>query len=62
MNPSCAGVAVILAFALTGCANDQEKIAAINAVNQGFRVEYEKLLATNGTHRYKVSQAEAFVA
>ena len=62
MNPSRAGVAVILAFALTGCANDQEKIAAINAVNQGFRVEYEKLLATEGTHRYKVSQAEAFVA
>jgi hypothetical protein len=52
----------MLALALVGCASDQEKIAAVNAINQGFRVEYEKLLATNGSHRYKVSQAEAFVA
>ena len=54
--------AVMLALALAGCANDQEKINAIKAVNQGFRVEYEKLLATSGSHIYKVSQAEAFVA
>jgi hypothetical protein len=52
----------MLALALVGCASDQEKIAAVNAINQGFRVEYEKLLATNGSHRYQVSRAEAFVA
>jgi hypothetical protein len=62
MNPMRACTALVVAFALAGCATEQDKIAAINAVNQGFRVEYEKLLATNGTHRYKVSQAEAFIA
>ena len=52
----------LFAIALVGCANDQQKIDAINAVNQGFRVEYEKLLAKDGSHIYSVSQAEAFVA
>lgn len=62
MNLTMPCASVLMALALAGCASDQEKIAAINAVNQGFRVEYEKLLATSGTRRYKVSQAEAFVA
>ncbi len=47
---------------LIGCAGDQQKISAINAVNEGFRVEYEKLLAERGTRIYKVPRAEAFVA
>lgn len=52
----------VLACLLLACANDQQKINAINAVNQGFRVEYEKLLADRGTRLYKVSRADAFVA
>ena len=36
--------AALFALALQGCASDQQKIDAINAVDKGFRVEYEKLL------------------
>ena len=54
--------AALLAAVLAGCASDQQKINAINAVNQGFRVEYEKLLAEQGTRVYKLGRAEAFVA
>ena len=53
--------AAVLAL-LAGCASDQEKISAINAVNQGFRVEYEKLVAEKGTRMYKVKRADAFLA
>ncbi|MEO8524627.1 MAG: hypothetical protein ABI460_07910 [Caldimonas sp.] len=63
MNASAKAVAcALLAVALLGCASDQEKIVAINALNQGFRVEYEKLLAEKGTRVYKQSRADAFVA
>jgi hypothetical protein len=54
--------AALLAFVLAGCASDQQKINAINAVNQGFRGEYEKLLAEQGTRVYKLGRADAFVA
>ena len=47
---------------LAGCASDQEKIDAIHAVNQGFRVEYEKLLVEKGTRTYAANRGEAFVA
>jgi hypothetical protein len=47
---------------LAGCASDQEKISAINAVNQGFRVEYEKQLAQKGTRLYQVRRDDAFIA
>ncbi len=57
---ACAGV--WLALALAGCASDQQKINAINAVNQGFRVEYEKLLADKGARVYGLGRADAFVA
>jgi hypothetical protein len=56
----CAGT--LLAVSLIGCANDQQKINAINAVNQGFRVEYEKLLAEKGSRIYKLNRADAFLA
>jgi hypothetical protein len=56
-----AGALALLA-ALAGCASDQQKINAINAVNQGFRVEYERLLTEQGTRHYAVSQTDAFVA
>jgi hypothetical protein len=55
-------VASFIVCALAGCANDQQKINAIQAVNQGFRVEYEKLLADKGTRTYKYGRAEAFLA
>lgn len=55
-------VCALLVVVLLGCASDQEKIAAINAVNQGFRVEYEKLLAQKGTRNYRQSRADAFIA
>ncbi|MGZ5204273.1 MAG: hypothetical protein ACXWIQ_18435 [Caldimonas sp.] len=60
---SAAAVAVaLLAVALPGCAGDAQKISAINAVNQGFRVEYEKLLLEKGTRTYRLGRADAFVA
>jgi len=62
MPVSRAWALALLAFTLAACASDQQKINAINAVNQGFRVEYEKLLADQGTRVYKLSRADAFVA
>jgi hypothetical protein len=53
---------VSLLVLLAACASDTEKINAINAVNQGFRVEYEKLLAERGTRLFKTPRADAFVA
>jgi hypothetical protein len=53
--------AAVLAF-IAGCASDQEKISAINAVNQGFRVEYEKQLAQKGTRFYPVQRDDALIA
>ena len=60
----CASVALVLALALgmAGCVSSAEKINAINAVNEGFRADYERQLAEKGTRVYPVSQAEAFVA
>ena len=56
------GAASMLTLLLAGCASDAQKISAINAVNQGFRVEYEKLLAEKGTRVFKASRTDAFVA
>jgi hypothetical protein len=55
-------VAVVLSGLLAGCASDQQKINAIGAVNEGFRVEYEKLLAERGTRVYRQSRGDAFLA
>ena len=54
--------AALLALGVAGCASDAQKISAIDAVNQGFRTEYEKQLAERGTRTYRVGAAEAFVA
>ena len=51
-----------LLLLLAACASDAEKISAINALNQGFRVEYEKLLAEKGTRLFKTTREDAFVA
>ena len=53
-SPGRAWLAALLVSLLAACAGDQEKISAINAVNQGFRVEYEKQLAQKGTRVYPV--------
>ena len=54
--------ALLLILLLAACASDQQKINAISAVNQGFRAEYETLLAERGTRVYKVKRADAFLA
>lgn len=61
-HPSRSVLVGMLALALTGCASDAQKISAINAVNQGFRVEYERMLAAKGTRSYKLNRAETFLA
>lgn len=56
------GTWVLCAGLLGGCASDQQKINAINAVNQGFRVEYEKLVLEKGTRIYKLPRSDVFIA
>jgi hypothetical protein len=68
MKPSKTGAGALLLLTLAiglglgGCASDLQKINAINAVNQGFRAEYEKLLAQKGSRVFKISRADAFIA
>lgn len=47
---------------LAACASDQDKKSAVIAINEGFRVEYEKLLADKGSRVYPVGRGDAFVA
>lgn len=65
-QPWCASaIALTLALGVSGfsgCAGDQQKINAINAVNQGFRAEYEKLVVEKGTRVYKNGRTDAFIA
>jgi hypothetical protein len=51
----------LLALA-SGCVSDQEKIAAIQDVNEVLRVDYEHILAEDGTHTYDVPRDQAFDA
>jgi len=57
-----AAVALALPAALTGCAADSEKIAAIRAVNSAFQAEYERILADAGTRRVALPRRDALVA
>jgi hypothetical protein len=50
------------ALLAAGCVGDQQKVSAIHAVNEGFRVEYEKLLAERGTHVVPQKRNDAFLA
>jgi hypothetical protein len=52
----------LLLSLLAACASDEEKINAINSVNQGFRADYEKQLAQKGTRLYQVRREDAFIA
>jgi len=47
---------------LASCASDQQKISAINAVNAGFRAEYERLIGDLATRRVNLPRREALVA
>lgn len=54
--------ALALSMAMVGCASDQDKGAAIRAVNQAFQADYEAMLADQGVRTYKVRRMDAFVA
>lgn len=55
-------LALVLSIAMAGCASDQDKGAAISAVNQAFQADYEAMLADKGVRTYKVRRTDAFVA
>ena len=52
----------LLALVVAGCVTDEDKIVAIHAVNEAFRVDYERILADKGTRVFKVRRDDAFVA
>ena len=54
--------AAIAGALLSGCASDAQKISAIEAVNNGFRIHYERILAEQGTRRVALPRAEALQA
>lgn len=59
---SLAPIALVIPGALAGCVSAPEKIGAIEAVNAGFRVEYERILAEIGTRRIALPRRDALVA
>jgi len=58
----CARLCVILLALVSGCVTERDKISAMEDVSSAFRVEYEHILAEDGTHTYDVSRDEAFEA
>jgi hypothetical protein len=52
----------LLALYLAGCVSDEDKIVAIRAVNDAFRIGYEKILTEKGTRVFKVRRDDAFTA
>lgn len=64
-NPFCGrnlALALLLSIAMAGCASDDDKSAAIGAVNRAFQADYEAMLADKGVRTYKVRRMDAFVA
>ena len=57
-----AGLFTALAFMLAGCITQDQKRSAIDDINKAFRVEYEAILAKDGTRVYPVTRAEAYDA
>ncbi len=55
-------LALVLSLCLAGCASDQDKSAAIRAVNAAFQTDYEAMLADRGLRTYRVRTADAFAA
>jgi len=59
----CAQLCAIVLFALVaGCVSEPQKIHAIQTVNEVLRTDYERILAEDGTHTYKVARDQAFDA
>jgi len=59
----CAQLCAMMLLALAaGCVSEQQKISATRDVNAVFRVEYERVLAEDGTHIYHVPRDETFQA
>jgi hypothetical protein len=54
--------AIVLLALAAGCVSDPQKIAAIQDVNEALRVDYERILAEDGTHTYNVPRDQAFDA
>jgi hypothetical protein len=54
--------AIVLLVLASGCVSEQQKIGAINAVNDVLRKDYERILAEDGTHTYNVPRDQAFDA
>lgn len=52
----------LLAIALAGCASEQDRIAAVGAVNRAFQADYEAMLVDQGLRTYPVRRMDAFVA
>ena len=61
-KPWLAAWCVALAMLIEGCASQGQIVAAIKEVNEVFKVEYEAILAKDGTRVYKVARAEAYDA
>ena len=62
--PRRAVAATMLAAALVlaGCAADSQKIAAVHAVNAGFRAEYERMIGDLAIRKVALPRREALVA
>lgn len=59
----CAQLCAIVLLALAaGCVSEPQRIAAIQAVNEVLRADYERILAEDGTHTYNVPRDQAFDA
>jgi hypothetical protein len=52
----------LIALLAAGCASDEQIRGALIDVNNEFRLQYERILAENGTRLYKVKRQEAFNA
>ena len=66
MNTISIAVRVLAACALFaglgGCVSDPEKKDAIGAVNEAFRPEYDRIIASDGIRVFHAPAAEAFMA
>jgi hypothetical protein len=56
----CSVIYLALALSMAACVTMDEKKEAINAVNQAFRAEYEKILNEKGKRTFSIPRVEAF--
>ena len=63
MSATARGLALaLIALLAAGCATEDQIRGALTDVNHEFRLQYEAILAENGTRVYKVKRQEAFHA